>query len=348
MESTINQRVSAMAALGDDLRSLSSGEGQFYHSFMEAVASAEVRNRWFTPQHSLNAAMALGEMLNKQDLDIWISRYKEKDAGISSKNVGLVLPGNVPMVGFHDLMCVLMAGHVAQVKYASDDAVLLPFLINRLEEHNAGIGEQVSAANALLKGYEAVIATGSNNSARYFKQYFGKVPHIIRKNRNAVAVLNGDESREGLSKLAADCMAYFGMGCRSVSKLYVPEGYLFDPLLHALSEFDSMTQHDKYRNNYDYNKALLLLNKQVHFDNGVVMLTENPSIASPVSVIHFEYYRNVSDLEELVLNQAEQLQCIVSEADIFEGSVPFGRAQHPALWDYADGVDTMAFLHSLS
>jgi len=255
--------------------------------------------------------------------------------------VGLVMAGNIPAVGFHDLLCVLASGNQAVCKLSSDDEVLIPFLTDILARVEPAFGGQ-SKFVGRVSDVDAVIATGSNNSARYFEYYFRHHPHIIRHNRNGVAVISGDESVEELGRLGQDIFTYFGMGCRSISKLFVPSGYDFSQFFSVTERFSEVMQHNKYMNNYDYHRALFLLNNEAFLTNNFLSLRQNTAIASPVSVLHYDYYVSRMEVERYLEMEAEKIQCVVGK-----GYLPFGTAQAPGLSDYADGVDTMKFLCGL-
>ncbi len=319
----------------------------------------EFNNAWFTLANQQASVKAIAEeFLAEEKLAAWLNGYKiipvagegfvpqPGPNGEGQKTVGLVLAGNIPLVGFHDILCVYVAGHKAQIKLSSKDEYVLPYLLKllaRFDERAADYFELVDK----LDGYEAVIATGSNNSARYFETYFAKVPHIIRKNRNAVAVLSGEETEEQMRALGNDVFQYFGLGCRNVSKLYVPEGYDFDPLLHVFHEWKTLQNHTKWKNNFDYNYALTTLNKESFHLTGPLMVLENKAIPSRIGTLHFEYYTDKAALETRLNAQQEEIQLAVAPPDFLHLDLPlftFGEAQQPALYDYADGVDTLAFL----
>ncbi len=260
------------------------------------------------------------------------------------KRVGLILAGNIPLVGLHDLICVLVSGHKAVLKPASDDTLLMRWVVSLLQECNPDWAEQIEFTEKMT-GIDAIIATGSNNSSRYFEYYFKDKPHIIRKNRNSVAVITGQESDEGLLELGKDVFDYFGLGCRNVSKVYLPVG--FDPtrLLQVWEPYRAnLLSHSRYFNNFEYHLALLMVNRVKHFTNNALILLESDQISSPVSMLHYQFYANTNILEEEIARQIDQIQCIVSEDGAFQGSLPFGESQKPALWDYADGIDSLAFL----
>ena len=257
------------------------------------------------------------------------------------------MAGNLPLVGFHDLLCVFITGHRAQVKLSEKDPYLLPHLLNLLGAIDAEAAQSIQLVDK-LRGFDAVIATGSDNSARYFEAYFGKYPHIIRRNRNGLAALHGDELEEDLHLLGKDIFTYFGLGCRNVSKIYVPRDYPFEPLLKALHEYRDIILNHKYKHNFDYQYALLVLNKEPFRNTGSLILREDASTASPVATLHYSYYADVQDLEQDLDARQEGIQCLVAPQGWLSRPVlPFGQTQHPELWDYADGVDTMSFLLSL-
>ncbi|HEY1025639.1 MAG TPA: acyl-CoA reductase [Sphingobacteriaceae bacterium] len=249
-------------------------------------------------------------------------------------------------MGFHDVICVLAAGHIALIKLSSQDQKLIPFLLNKLTEIEPAFADQFRLV-AKLEGYDAVIATGSNNTSRYFEYYFSKVPHIIRKNRNSVAILNGTETAEELEALGKDIFDYFGLGCRNVSKLYVPKGYQFDTFFQSLDKFKPVIDHHKYHNNYDYNKSILLVNREDHLDNGFLLVKRDERLASPLAVLHYEEYESPEAVKAKLDNKSSEIQCVVSNTDSDIFSFSFGQAQYPKLWDYADGIDTMKFLTGL-
>jgi hypothetical protein len=254
------------------------------------------------------------------------------------------MAGNIPMVGFHDFLTVLIAGDYLKAKLSSDDPKLIPAIAGLLGQIQPEFAERIDFVENQLSGFDAIIATGSNNTARYFDYYFGKYPNIIRKNRNGVAVLTGEESDEDLSALADDIFLYYGLGCRNVSKLFAPENYDFKELLHTLEKRTDITEHHKYFNNYEYNKSIFLLNNTSHLDSGNVLLVEKDAFASPVSVLNFSTYNSFDALNKFLFESKNEVQCIVSVSDKVAGSIPPGTSQSPELWDYADGIDTVRFL----
>lgn len=337
---TLVERIKALTALGQHL--------QQEDEYLQAVIKrTEYNNPWFTVENQNTAIQAIAtEFLAPDKLQEWLNRYDITEPEIP-KTVGLVLAGNIPLVGFHDILCVFVAGHKAKIKLSDKDKFLLPYLLKVLKDIDPRT-EAYFKIVPQLKGFDAVIATGSNNSARYFEAYFGKYPNIIRKNRNGIAILDGEESTEELKALGQDVFQYFGLGCRNVSKLYVPRNYNFEPLLESLHEFRSIILHSKYKNNFDYNYALHVLNKAQYMANGCIILVEDASLTSRIASLHYEYYEDNQQLEKAVTARKDEIQCVVSRRSW--GDLPsfaFGKAQEPALWDYADGVDTLAFLMEL-
>lgn len=337
---TLSERVAVLIKLGEHLR----GDDEYLRAVMHRT---HFHNKWFTIEHQEQAIKAIAEQyLDAQKLSQWLNHYRIDD-NILPRWIGLVLAGNIPLVGFHDILCVFAAGHRSKIKLSDKDQYLLPYLLQLLENYDSRTKYYFEVIQ-FLKDYDAIIATGSNNSARYFETYFGKVPNIIRKNRNAIAVLTGDETPEELKALGTDVFQYFGLGCRNVSKIYVPRGYDFQPLLEALHEFREIVLNNKYKNNFDYNYALYILNRTPHLANGCIILTEENSLQSRIAGLHYEFYDNLESVEKEIQIRAEEIQCVVSKDNILPiKTLSFGKAQEPELWDYADGVDTMQFLLSL-
>ena len=308
-------------------------------AWQEVKIKASLANPWFTPEFIQLAAENIAmNYLEKEKLIEWVSGYNCEPG--QSKKIGIVMAGNIPMVGFHDLLCVFISGHKALVKTSSKDDLLIKHLVRQLAETDSEINELIMFSE-MLKGCNAYIATGSNNSARYFEYYFGKWPNIIRKNRTSVAFIAGDETSEELEKLADDVHFYFGMGCRNVTKLFVPENYDFLPLLNAFRKYTHFKDHNKYKNNYDYNLALHILNHKFYMTNESVLLFEDNSVFSPISQVNYEFYKDKKSLAEALKNN-ESVQCITGH-----DFIPFGQTQSPSLTDYADGVDTMKFLEEM-
>ncbi len=303
-----------------------------------------IHNPWFSIENQQKALSAICQnYLSPTKLRNWLKKYEQIEIERPKKTVGLVMAGNIPLVGFHDFLCVFLAGHKAQIKLSSKDDILIKYLFKQLEQIDPNFTQHYEVVD-LLKGFDAIIATGSNNSSRYFEYYFKKYPHIIRKNRNSVAILDGQESAEDLQQLAIDVFSYFGLGCRNVSKLYVPQDYDFTQLLDNWENYQYLINHNKYKNNYDYKRSVMLLNREEHLASDFVMLKENNAIVSPISVVYYEYYKDDNEWQAIIKERENEIQCVLGNA---KGLTPLGQAQSPALSDYADGVDTMEFLSSL-
>lgn len=305
--------------------------------------TARNENAWFTED---NVKLALNNTakyyLNEKLLETF-ARDNEVQTNLSPKKVGIVMAGNIPVVGFHDLLCVLLSGNIAQVKLSSSDSVLMRLLVSKIFEINPDLEEYIKVVERLNEA-EAMIATGSDNTAKHFEYYFAKVPHIIRRNRTSVAILTGEESRADLANMGNDIFQYFGLGCRNVSKLYIPHGYTFDKFYESIEYWSTIRLHHKYNNNYDYNKSVLLVNRVPHFDNGFLLLREDSALVSAISVCHYEYYDSEAHLSQLIDSHIDKMQCIVSKDRSFKNSFDFGEAQSPNLNDFADGVNTLEFL----
>jgi hypothetical protein len=301
---------------------------------------ATQHNGWFTPEFINQAVNNIcNSMLQQAQLNRFVTHY-HLDDNITAKNIGIVMAGNIPLVGFHDFLCTFLTGHKQTIKLSAKDDVLLKHLVQKLYDWDEKCKNQIAIAD-MLKGCDAYIATGSNNSARYFEEYFGKYPNIIRRNRTSVAVITGEETTAELEKLADDVHLYFGLGCRNVTKIFVPESYDFVPLLRAFDKYKYFEDHHKYKNNFDYQLSLALLNNKFYMTNGSTLLIEGETIFSAISQLHYSYYSDAGTVKnELAANN--EVQCIVSKNE-----TAFGQAQTPGLFDYADGVDTMAFLLSL-
>ncbi|SMO68873.1 acyl-CoA reductase [Solitalea koreensis] len=310
----------------------------------QLVNAAQFNNAWFTAESTQNALFSIGNSLKEEKLKKWLLTY---ESGLflqkKSKKVGLILAGNLPLVGFHDIVCVLASGNKALIKLSSQDTKLIPFLLKKLTEIEPAFAGRFEFVERLTD-FDAIIATGSNNSSRYFDYYFSKYPHIIRKNRNSVAVLNGSETADDFHELGKDIFWYFGLGCRNVSKLYVPQGYNFTSFFEGIESYKPIINHNKYANNFDYNLTLLLMNKVKYLENHFLMISENSSYSSPIASLHYEFYADETELKTRLATDADLIQCVVSKDGLFQGSLSFGTAQQPELWDYADGIDTMEFL----
>jgi len=313
--------------------------------FNDIFDKAEQQNSWFTRANVIFAFKSWSDALSENNVKQWLSQYQLPQT-TSPKKILIIMAGNLPLVGLHDLLCVLVTGHKAIVKLSSNDCVLLPYLITQMKTFAPEWTEAVTFTDDKVTEYDAVIATGSNNTARYFEYYFGKKPHIIRKNRHSVAVLTGKETPEELFALGKDIFLYYGLGCRSISKLFVPKGYDFNLLFQAIYPYKDIIQEQKYANNYDYNKAVYLMSLFQLLENGFLLLKEDEHYGSPIATLFYEYYTDVASLKEKLTTDAEKIQCVVAHNFTTE-EVAFGETQTPQLWDYADGVDTLNFLLKL-
>jgi hypothetical protein len=338
---TSDQRKSAFIKLGKFLATAD-------EELNNTIQSSQYTNAWFTPEQVQKAISANAKMLSESSVNQWFAQYHEYISETSQKRIGLILAGNIPMVGFHDILCVLAAGHIALIKLSSQDKKLIPYLLQKLSEFEPGFSDQFQFIER-LEGFDAVIATGSNNSSRYFDYYFSKVPHIIRKNRNSISILSGEETTDQLHALGNDIFSYYGLGCRNVSKLFVPENYDFNTFFESIQSFEPIANHHKYNNNYDYNKSIYLVNRVAHLDNGFLLVKEDETLTSPLSVLYYEQYKDEQSLKEKLNSISAQIQCTVTSnpLDISIQQVSFGQSQEPELWDYADGIDTMKFLLSI-
>ncbi len=345
----LSQRIESFLKLGEFFRDFPGNRvaDNSYDLLNDIVKNDYIYNPWFTEENILQSIKAIGESLRKEKMDLWLSKYPSLIKGTSQKRIGVITAGNIPLVGFHDFLTVLISGHIFVGKLSSKDNRLLIFISDFLIELNKDFKDLIHFTEGKLEKFDAIIATGSNNTARYFEYYFGKYPNIIRKNRNSVAVLTGNESDTDIRKLGLDIFSYFGLGCRNVSKLLIPKDYCFDLFFENIQDFQLVYQHNKYANNYDYNKSVYLMNQIQHFDNGFLILKEDQNLSSPIGVVFFQHYNNIDDVKEFLRLNEDQIQCIVSKPDLIENSVYFGQAQEPELWDYADNVDTMQFLLGL-
>lgn len=327
------QRIDLLARLGEYCLS----EAPAWEA---AKHRAHAQNGWFIPEFIDEAVRQIAtQYLQREKLEAWVGSYGLPDESVAPKTVGLIMAGNIPLVGFHDLLTIFVSGHRQLIKPSGRDEVLVRHLVDQLIEIDGRVADYIAFADR-LNGCDAYIATGSNNSARYFDYYFGKYPNLIRRNRTSVAILTGEESQEEMTALADDVNLYFGLGCRNVTQIAVPEGYDFLPMLEAFQKYQFLADLTKYKHNYDYQLTLLILNKKYYMTNGSILLTEDGSPFSPISVLHYVYYKPG---ENPAPEASDEIQCIVGR-----GYVPFGRAQQPGLADYADGVDTMSFLKGLA
>ncbi len=338
--SQLEDRITALEKLGHFLSDISE-EDDRYDAFFKVIDQTEQQNGWFKKKNCLKAIQSWGAALQGDKIVKWIAPYSLEEK-INPKTIAVIMAGNIPLVGFHDLITIWISGNKALVKCATKDSILIPFIVS-----NDPLLQSLTVfSEGKLEGFDAVIATGSNNAARYFDYYFSKFPHIIRKNKNGIAVLNGTETSSDLEGLGRDMLQYYGLGCRNVSKLYLPKKFDLNLIFGGLYPYADIIEMNKYANNYDYNKAVYLMSEFDFLENGFFMLREEKSFSSPIATAHYEFYDEIKTLNNHLNEQQHRIQCIVSNA-ILKGAVVFGAAQSPELWDYADGVDTMAFLKSL-
>ena len=341
----LQERLQALSALGHFFRTYVEGTNTD-SEFMSCLSKTKVANGWFTPEVINSVLSSWGASLTLENLEKWLKDYNISK-NEAPKTIALILAGNIPLVGLHDLVCIWITGHKALVKCASKDQYLLPFVAQFIDNQLSSPSKSIHFTKEKLSHYDAVIATGSNNSARYFDHYFGHVPHIIRKNRNGVAVLSGKESKDELEGLGNDILRYFGLGCRNVSKLLLPQGFDLNKVFGGLYPKSAVINNAKYANNYDYNKAVFLMSEFDFLENGFFLLKEDPIIAAPIACAFYEYYESMTDCIAYLNENKDAIQCVVSHLDI-DGALPFGKAQSPELWDYADQVDTVQFLINLN
>jgi len=340
---TLEERMNCLVALGEVLSNASSDS-----EIQTAFTHAEFHNKWFTQENIASATKAIQNQFTDQGkLEKWLSAYhianQKKDC-----NVGLVLAGNIPYVGIHDVICTFLAGHNSHLKFSDKDSKLIPMVINQLIKIDPRAKDRFVEVDR-MNSVDAIIATGSNNSSRYFEYYFKDKPHIIRKNRVSVAILHGNESREDLLELGKDIFSYFGLGCRNVSKLYLPRTMKVEQLLEAFEDFDNLVDHHKYKNNYDYNYAIYLLNKDPFLANNSVIAKEDKSLYSRIACFHYEYYDKLEDILPELSELKNEIQCYISDRTLEQFKThPLGKSQEPELWDYADNIDTMQFLLNLT
>lgn len=332
----IARRIQAFIKIGEYLKN------GIYQDAKDEIINAEIINPWFTQENIKRALNAWHEQLKPDMMESWIKPYKLREVE-KQKKVLVIMAGNIPLVGFHDFITVLISGHKLVIKMSSTDNVLLKIIINNLISMDPYFNQSISFVNNLKdRSFDAVIATGSDNSAQYFEYYFKHAKKIIRKNRSSVAILDGTESTMELEGLADDIFTYFGLGCRNVSKIFLPKGYDLNKLFEVFYPFNKIIEHKKYANNYDYNKAIFLMGSNKLIENGFLLMKEEKSLLSPVAMLYYEYYEDIYTVEQFIHENSEQLQCVVSKKE-----VPFGNTQKPNLWDYADSFDTVEFLRQL-
>ncbi len=338
----IEKKIQAFVKLGEYL------SNQDNKHLLKAIDKTYIHNNWFTAKNIKDALNAIAANLTEDKLTQWLSKYSINSLS-STKKIGIIMAGNIPLVGFHDLLSVLITGNKAVMKLSSKDNILLPHVTDALINIEPSFRPYIEYADN-LKHADAFIATGSDNSSRYFDYYFGKYPHIFRKNRGSIAILTGRETEKELSALGNDVFQYFGLGCRNVSKLFIPEGYNLKKLFKAWKPFKDVAAHNKYMNNYDYNLTLFIMNKAPYLADEHIILTENKEIISPVATLYYEYYKEPEQVKKKLGQYKDSIQCVMMGhplAPSIAGGIAFGKSQSPELWDYADNVDTVDFLTGL-
>jgi hypothetical protein len=349
----MQQRIDAFVKLGSFLSQFSQSKIEkkkniefndlFFDGFKHQIKIAQENNSWFTKENILFSLESWSKALTQENISKWL---QDQHMSPTSKKVAIIMAGNIPLVGFHDFLTVLISGHSVLVKQSSNDKNLLPFLAKYIEYIEPSMKGSIEFTEKKLASFDAVIATGSNNTARYFEHYFKGKPSIIRKNRNSIAVITGNETDDEMNALSNDVFQYFGLGCRSVSKLFVPEGYNFDAFFNGMYSKKEIINNAKYANNYDYNKAVYLMSEFDLLENGFLMIKEDESYASPIATIFYEYYSDSTQLREKLIADDDRIQCVVSSG-FKDTEIAFGQTQHPQLWDYADGVNTLDFLANI-
>ena len=352
---TLDQRIHAFVELGnvmgraaDSYTNHENGFASQYPELYNSLQTAYQQNPWFTPENIAFALHTWKKTLIEDTITYWIKSYEPGVRNTQTRKVAVIMAGNIPLVGFHDFLCTLIAGHSFIGKLSSTDKVLLPAIAGVLCIIEPLFKQMIRFTEETIKDFDAIIATGSNNTARYFEYYFSKYPHIIRKNRNGVAVLSGNEDVDALKKLGIDICTYFGLGCRNISKVFVPEGFAVDKLYSAVEPYTKVLfNHFKYMNNHSYHRSIYLLNNTPHLDNNVFILTESEQYSSPIPVLYYEFYKDIEALKKKLLRDNEQIQCIATNAFTGPKTVSLGNTQSPDLADYADGIDTLKFLIAL-
>lgn len=344
------QKIKILSKLGEILHAVGSEKSwpgyqigineEEYSRLVELTNQVHIYNGWFTPVAVKTAFLGISTWLNENDLTNWVESYPIREK--NPKTIALIMAGNIPLVGFHDFIAVFLSGNKALIKLSSDDKHLLPALVNLLALFDPEIKDWVEIKDFKLAGFDAVIATGSNNSANYFHSYFGKYPHIIRQNRSSIAVLDGTETKEELEALGEDIFTFFGLGCRNVSQIWIPQDFDLNRLFEALFKFNQVVNHNKYANNYDYNKAVFLMNLENLLDNGFLLLKEDDQLTSPLGMLHYKRYTDLSEVDQFIQTNEDKIQVVIGHH-----YTPFGKSQQPGLSDFADGIDTLAFLTGL-
>ncbi len=351
MNTTLEQRIQAFVQLSKVMESLSLNQGwpgfdcglteEEYESAQEVIVSQVAYNGWFTEANTRRAIGEWSHNLTRSSLDAWLKNYPIQDQPIKEEVIAIICAGNIPMVGFHDILCVLLSGHKVMIKLSSDDARLIPLFLYLIMKWEPGFKSSILWAEGKLQNFDRIIATGSDNTSRYFHAYFDKYPNIIRHSRTSIAILSGQETEEELNGLAHDIFDYFGLGCRNVCKVFLPERYDLNVLIKALLPFQEVIQHNKYANNYDYNKAVWLLNQEDLLENGFMIFKQDQGWVAPTASLFYEYYSELNQVTARIQAHEDHIQCVVGH-----GYTPFGQAQCPKLSDYPDGVDVMKFILS--
>ena len=337
---TLDQRISAFAELGSILRKILDGQGpSLLKDFESTIDNQYKLNPWFTPENVRMAIRSIAEKLTTENIKKWTSMYEGLSQKYKPVNVGVIMAGNIPLVGFHDYISVLISGNILMAKTSSKDSELIKGISDILCSINSEFEKRIHLISGQLKDFDMVIATGSDNSSRYFDYYFGRYPHIIRKNRNSIALIDGSETDDEFRNLGKDIFSFFGLGCRNVSKIYLPAGFKTNAITKNWEDYSGIINHYKYANNYEYNMAVFMVNREKFTDTGFLLLKEDRALSSPVAVLNYQYYGSLKEIYIEIESQKEKIQCIVSKRD-----VPYGRSQYPELWDYADKTDTLDFL----
>jgi hypothetical protein len=336
-------------SIGSTLKIFQNGNGSGNDKLVQAIHKEHENNPWFIPRFIASSLEGIRFMLNKENLEKWLGPHEEElNKPIHAMRIGVIMAGNVPLVGFHDFMTVLLSGNIFVGKPSSKDDNLVKILAEKLIAIDEKFRDKIVFKDEKIGEIDGIIATGSNNSARYFEYYFGKYPNIIRKSRTSAAVLTGKETKTELEALADDVLMYFGLGCRNVSKIFIPADYKIEHLIDSFNKYSFLARHNKYMNNYEYNKAIYLVNQDQHLDNGFLLFKEDKSMYSPLSVVHYQRYHDKNEWINYLQAGKNDLQCVVGKNNDPNITVNFGEAQSPPPWEYADNMDTMAFLVGLN
>ena len=343
---TLDKRINALSQLGKLLESLCKSKKDSSYDFWikkfeKQIILAHQFNNWFTKDYIFLALNHWSKELCENNIILWTKQYEIKDC--SDKTVAIIMAGNLPLVGFHDFLCAMLLNYNCLIKLSSDDKILIPLIVDFIESLLPGFKNKIKFVEKPLKNFHGVIATGSDSSFKYFEYYFKNYPRLLRKNRHSIAILDGNESERDLKNLGKDIFNYFGMGCRSVSKIFVPTNYNFDLLFNAIYDYRDIINHNKYANNYDYNKAVYLMGEQKFIENGFLMIKEDDKLGSPIACLFYESYNSITELQKKINSLKDSLQCVVSNLNI-SNSINFGLSQNPKIDDYADNIDTLDFL----